>query len=328
MASPEHVSHSRAKRHDTSAHKSSRQKSTPRHQQPAVRRSPVAQPPHGQQHRAVRRAWWQGPVPLIGSLVLVALIVGIFILQARLTTSNTTAPQPSSATTALVTRAATNVDPRVLNTVKAGGLANPLTPVAATPMLKDADGKPIVLYVGGEFCPYCAAERWSLVVALSRFGTFSDLKLTQSSSTDVYPDTATFSFVGSHYTSQYLTFQGVEIADRQQQPLQKLTAEQQAVMATYDAPPYTQVQGGVPFVSIGNQYVTASSGFNPQLLAGLSWEEIAARLSNPQDPATQGIIGNANYLTAAICEAADQQPASVCATAPIPEIQQQLPARP
>ena len=37
-------------------------------------------------------------------------------------------------------------------------------------------GKPEVLYVGTEFCPYCAAESWSLIVALSRFGQFSGLQ--------------------------------------------------------------------------------------------------------------------------------------------------------
>ena len=38
-----------------------------------------------------------------------------------------------------------------------------------------ANGKPEVLYMGAEYCPYCAAERWAMIVALSRFGTFSGL---------------------------------------------------------------------------------------------------------------------------------------------------------
>jgi hypothetical protein len=32
-----------------------------------------------------------------------------------------------------------------------------------------------MLYIGAEYCPYCAAERWPLVMALSKFGTFSNL---------------------------------------------------------------------------------------------------------------------------------------------------------
>jgi thiol-disulfide isomerase/thioredoxin len=34
-------------------------------------------------------------------------------------------------------------------------------------------GKPEILFIGAEFCPHCAAERWPLYIALSKFGTFS-----------------------------------------------------------------------------------------------------------------------------------------------------------
>ena len=41
----------------------------------------------------------------------------------------------------------------------------------------DASGKtvPEILYMGAEYCPYCAAQRWSTIIALSRFGKFSGL---------------------------------------------------------------------------------------------------------------------------------------------------------
>ena len=60
--------------------------------------------------------------------------------------------------------------------------------------------------MGAEYCPYCAAERWALVMALSKFGTFTDLQGTTSSATDTNPSTPTFSFYGSTYTSKYLSF--------------------------------------------------------------------------------------------------------------------------
>src|SRR6266568_183753 len=50
--------------------------------------------------------------------------------------------------------------------------------------LLTASGKPEIVYVGAEYCPFCAAERWALSVALSRFGSFSGLRLIHSSSTD------------------------------------------------------------------------------------------------------------------------------------------------
>jgi len=33
----------------------------------------------------------------------------------------------------------------------------------------------VVSYVGGEYCPYCAIQRWALLVALSKFGSFTNL---------------------------------------------------------------------------------------------------------------------------------------------------------
>ena len=43
-----------------------------------------------------------------------------------------------------------------------------------------SDGKPEVLYVATEFCPYCVANSWALIVALSRFGEFSGLSTSRS----------------------------------------------------------------------------------------------------------------------------------------------------
>ena len=61
-------------------------------------------------------------------------------------------------------------------------------------VLEGADGKPLITYIGAEYCPFCAAERWAVAVALSRFGTFSNLSGTHSSDSDEFPDTQTLSF--------------------------------------------------------------------------------------------------------------------------------------
>ena len=37
-------------------------------------------------------------------------------------------------------------------------------------VLRAADGKPVITYVGAEYCPFCAAERWALAVALTGSG--------------------------------------------------------------------------------------------------------------------------------------------------------------
>ena len=75
-------------------------------------------------------------------------------------------------------------------------------------------GKPAIVFVSEESCPFCAAERWSLAVALSRFGTWSHLGATTSSATDVYPNTATLSFRTAVYRSTELTLRATELADK------------------------------------------------------------------------------------------------------------------
>lgn len=54
--------------------------------------------------------------------------------------------------------------------------------------------------------------RWSMAVALSRFGTFGPLHGIHSSSTDAFPNTATLTFYKQKYASPYLTFAPVEAA--------------------------------------------------------------------------------------------------------------------
>jgi thiol-disulfide isomerase/thioredoxin len=304
-------------------------------QKPAAGARPVAsaRPPNQSRKTTGRRyqqlPWWRKSGTLIsGVVVLVLVIVAIFIFVARSSHSNTGAASGGSEqiAPAAVVQAVTQVSPQVISAVKTGGQTDPLVATPKTALLTGPSGKPEFLYIGAEYCPFCAAERWSVIVALSRFGTFSNLHLTTSSSTDVYPDTPTFTFYGSHYSSPYIDFVSVEQTTRDPNtPLQTPTAQEQQLLAEYDAPPYTQNAGGIPFLDIANQYVASGAGYSPQLLAGLSQQDVAARLRNPNDPVTQAIVGNANYLTAAICRITNNQPGNVCTAGPIPQIEQQLP---
>lgn len=177
-----------------------------------------------------------------------------------------------------------------------------------------SNGKPQVIYVGGEYCPYCAAERWALAVALSRFGSLSGLRLIHSTSSDVYPSTPTLSFYKSTYTSKYVTFSPTEAATVTEKPLQPLTALDKSLMTKYDAPPYIpkSASGSFPFVDIGNRYVIDGASYDPGLLAGLTWAQIGADLANPNSPVGQAIDGTANRITAAICKITHNQPGAVC----------------
>jgi thiol-disulfide isomerase/thioredoxin len=179
-------------------------------------------------------------------------------------------------------------------------------------------GKPEMLYIGAEWCPYCAAERWAMATALSRFGQFTPLKGVHSSSSDVYPNTATLTFDGSTYTSHYLVFTPVETEDVNHNPLVATTSAQQALWAKYDPPGDT-----FPFIDVGNRFI-AQTTYDPQVLQGLSWSQIATDLHNPSSAVAKGAIGSANLFTAAICKITGNAPASVCTAAPIPVLQRQL----
>jgi Domain of unknown function (DUF929) len=197
------------------------------------------------------------------------------------------------------------------------------TKTGSSSILKGADGKPLITYIGAEYCPFCAAERWSLAVALSRFGTFSNLSGTHSSDSDVYPDTQTLSFYGSSYTSPYVDFQAVEEATNQPvggsyATLQTPTTAQSALLAKYDA------QGTIPFLDIANRYIITNASFSPQVLQGLSRSQIAAQLKDPSSAVAQAIDGTANDITAAIVAVTGNQPTSVSSSATIAAIAQKL----
>jgi hypothetical protein len=196
------------------------------------------------------------------------------------------------------------------------GLSAP-TVVYGSPL--SSGGKPEVLYVGTEFCPYCVAQSWSLIVALSRFGQFSGLRTSRSPHFEGISPIDGWTFYGSSYTSRYLAFAPVEThsnvlvkptADpgsaKSYRPLQRFTAAEQAVMSQYDKPEQT------PFIDFGGTAIELGSGVVPTVLAGLTWSQIAADLRHPATTAGGAILFSANVLTAELCQLTDDHPAAAC----------------
>jgi len=179
-------------------------------------------------------------------------------------------------------------------------------------------GLPEVFYDGADFCPYCAAERWALVAALSRFGTFSGLTSTSSGAHDVYPNTATFSFTGSRYTSRYVAFVGLEeysnaIENGAYVRIARPSAAQSRLMATYETAPYAH-GAGFPFVDVANRYLVPGGAVDPAVLAGHSFDAISRTLGDPASPIAHVVDGAANLFAAAICDATGRHPSDVCAS--------------
>jgi hypothetical protein len=260
---------------------------------------------------AARRAEARRKLLIAGGSVAVVLALVVALIVAKLAQSPT---QPSAA--------AAVADPAVaqqLTTVPAAtfdkvgtGRGTGLKATTGQPELM-AGGKPEVLYMGGEYCPFCAAERWAVAAAVSRFGTLSGLRFIHSSPTDVYPSTPTLSFASARYTSKYLAFAPVEWYGEKTDPhtpfghvyLQHPTAQQQALFTRYSG-------GSFPFVDIGNQYLVPGAQYLPSDLAHLSWAQVAAAMRDPSSTVGKDIDGAANILTAAICKLTHGQPAGVC----------------
>ncbi|HVT75617.1 MAG TPA: DUF929 family protein [Acidimicrobiales bacterium] len=226
-------------------------------------------------------------------------------------------PAAQPAPSALV-RQVTSVPTSAFDTVGAGDVQH--WPSALLAPAEVRDGKPVVLYVGAEYCPYCAAQRWAMITALSRFGTFAHLSTTHSSSTDVYASTPTFTFHGSTFTSDYLVFEPVETAGNELSggtypPLETPTAHQEQVVQAYDAPPLTDTRGAIPFLFIGGKYGVSGAMYDPRLFAGKRHGDIASALRDPSSKIARSVLAAANGLSAAICATTGDQPASVCSSA-------------
>jgi Domain of unknown function (DUF929) len=261
-------------------------------------------------------------------VVVIAVVLGIVFglsggngSSSGSTAGNTAAAPTGSALTSVLGQL-TSVPASTLDQVGAGTTAaNPTT--ITGPALTSA-GKPEVLYIGAEYCPYCAAERWAMIVALNRFGTFSGLSPIRSAAKDgggnaePFPLTPTWTFAKSTYTSSYLTFTPVEgytnIPDKATgfyTVLQAPTAAQQALLNQYDA----ANQGAIPFIDYGNKFMSVGASYNPAVLSGLTWAQIADDLHDPTSTVGKSVLGTANFATAAICSLTNDQPASACTAA-------------
>jgi hypothetical protein len=287
------------------------------------------------QQAAARRAEARRRVLVAGGSVLtvIAIVVGFIIVKSL--QHPPAAHAVSRTPNATVAREVTNVPATVLDSVGAGPTGSTgvqsLIPLTGQPPLTQG-GKPEMLYIGEESCPFCAAERWGMVVALSRFGTFSGLRLIRSSSHDVFSNTDTLTFYQAAYSSKYLDFQHIEVATSSGKRLETPNPVQQALMTKYDAAPYVPASAAnsFPFIDVGNQFLVVGAQYSPGTLGtlqpvnpshlGLSWQAIARELRNPHSALAQRILGTANHLTAAICKITNGQPGSVCKSAAVTAI--------
>ena len=251
--------------------------------------------------------------PIIVILVLVTGVVGYYIFTQSNAGNGTSSGLIGTAASPTILGQISGVSDSTLGAVSGLGV-KVASPSNVNQTLLTINGKPEVLYIGAEYCPFCAVERWSMIMALDRFGNFSGLEYMQSSSSDTYPNTYSFSFVNATYTSKYISFVSVEQLDRAHNPLQTTTSAQNALMTQYDS------SQQIPFVDVGNKYFLVGSQDQPTALrvgqaatgAPYNWTQIASQLNTPGSIVAQNVDESANRLIAAICKIDGGQPTSLC----------------
>jgi len=262
---------------------------------------------------------------------LVVVVVATLVIIKVSGGSSTPTSSTWQAASPVVVANLTGVPNTVFDTVGVNSTVVPVTPpqeIKNQPPLTgtSATGKtlPVVLYVGAEYCPYCAAQRWATIIAMSRFGTWAGLGNTSSYSGDIYGGTPTFTFLKAKYTSKYLLFRSVEEytnyidpATKYYKALQNLTGTNLAIFKKYDTSKWitglTSTDNySIPFISMGNKWFVSGASYSPGALASLSRDSIAQGLKDPTSPVTAAIIASANYQTAALCTLTNDQPGNVC----------------
>ncbi len=264
--------------------------------------------------------------------VVAAFIVVVLLLESGLSSSikQDTTVLPASAS---LLKAVTTIPASTLEEVKGGSINNPAVNIPASykAATLTSNGLPEIAFVGAEYCPYCALERWSLIVGLSRFGTWSNLHLIRSSAyeTDNDASIATFSFAhGASYTSPYLVFVGREYQSN-------ITHDQGANWGSLQSLPtivssaFSSIDPnlGYPFLDYGGKMAQVGSEANSvSALEGLDWNQIAAQLRQPKSAVAKLVLGGANYVTASACILTGDKPAKVCGSSMIQSLEKQVKA--
>ncbi len=163
--------------------------------------------------------------------------------------------------------------------------------------------KPELLFIGAQYCPHCAGQRWAIVKALNQFGTFSNV--TSSANDDA--TIPTFDLHDATYTSKYVAFVPRDLEDRSHNPLDTLSSDEQSLFNQYDP------SGGIPMVLVGG-YALVGDGYNLSVIQGKSFNTVQHALQ--RDDASNALVpainSEANSITAFICHADGMQPHSVC----------------
>jgi len=268
------------------------------------------------QRRHRRRAFEIG-----GCTLIIAVAIALLVTSLPIANDDHPSIRPSVNLASFV-RTSVAVPDSVLEAVGHPSVATPLIAIHRQPSLTD-EGKPVLVYVGSGACPSCAYQQWALLVALSRFGSFSNLgQFVIPPSTSGPPLPLSWSFAGSTYTSSVLNFEPAEVSplattgpNGNVLPPQAMNRLQRKAIDRLEGG--SSVTQSFPFTDIANRFWDHGFAVRPSntwytLLQGLSLDQVAADLSHPSSPVAQVIDGAANYMIGDICAVAGKKSAPIC----------------
>ena len=268
----------------------------------------------GQAAREARRARTRtyGIVTIALVVVIVAVLVVVKVAGGGGGGSGSTVDVPSPpAGTPIPATTLAKLQSVPISTLTAAPTSGILTtPQSVNNPALIADGKPELLFIGAEFCPHCAAERWPLYIALSKFGTFAP-NPGRIHSANLEGDVPTLTFYGTKYTSPYFTFTPVEVYTNKPggngyTPLQTPTQAQLALWQSTNG-------GAFPFVDFGGKVALASAQYSYGPLQNLPFEAVAAQVGNNSTVIGSDIDASAAQLISTICGSlTHDQPSNVC----------------
>ena len=233
----------------------------------------------------------------IVAVVVVAIVVGVYLAMNMRSTNDTYIGKPvSQKVYSLLYQQASQASYGASDSTYLKDVQNVTGPLFST------NGKPILVSATGEFCSPCALQRWPLVMALMRFGNFTNLEYMTSSVAE--GDYATFAFAESSYNSSYLVFQPYEVYNRAGVAFQTLPANYSSADQQFE-------KSSIPFLDFADKYVSGPILSNPGLLGTKNWTQIISSIQAGDTLGSQ-IKQAANVITALICSTTDNRPASVC----------------
>ena len=264
-----------------------------------------------EQRRARTRTYGIVTIALVA--VIVAVLVVVKVAGGGGSGSTVDVPSPPAGTPipAATLAKLQSVPVSTLVAAPTGGILT--TPQSVNNPALTANGKPELLYIGAEWCPHCAAERWPLYIALSKFGTFSPSP-GRIHSANLDGNVPTLTFYGTTYSSPYFTFVPVEVYTNKPQgngyaPLQQPTQAQLTLWQDTNG-------GSFPFVDFGGKVALPSAQYSYAELENLPFSAVAAQVGNNSTSIGADIDASSAQLVKTICGSlSHDQPSDVCSAA-------------